>query len=235
MKYIGKSFVYARLILYIVLIIIMQTAVSAQTTYDTTWNSLKNYTVPEWYQDAKFGIYHHWGLYSVPGYGNEWYSRRMYDKNKEGPGGSFYDWHVANFGDPRVFGAKDFAPLFKAEKFDADEYIDIVVKAGAKFFAHMTSHHEAFLMYGTDLTQWNYVTMGPKKDVGRMLMNAVRKRGLKFGISNHLAENGLFYQLNHHNRSDAVDTSLRDLYNDYNPSTDIYNTQTSKRWLELWL
>ena len=189
-------------------VMMLSTTVFAQPKYDTTWNSLQNYTAPEWYQDAKFGIYHHWGLYSVPGHGNEWYGRRMYDKNNDGPGGSFYSWHVSTYGDPAKFGHKDFVPLFKAENFNADDYMDIVVKAGAKYFAHMTSHHEAFLMYGTDITRWNCVNMGPKKDVGRMLMAAARKRGLKFGVSNHLAENCWFYQLNYHNNFDAVDTSL---------------------------
>jgi alpha-L-fucosidase len=215
-------------------VMMMSTAVFAQK-YDTTWTSLKNYTVPEWYQDAKLGIYHHWGLYSVPGYGTEWYGRRMYDKNGDGPGVSFYSYHVSKYGSPSTFGNKDFVPMLKAENFNADDYIDIVIKAGAKYFAHMTSHHEAFLMYGTNITRWNCVNMGPKKDIGRMLMTAARKRGLKFGVSNHLAENCWFYQLNFHNNFDAVDTSLRDLYNDRNTSIDIYNTAPSDWWLKRWL
>jgi alpha-L-fucosidase len=191
---------------FIILALVMtvSTAVYSQKQYDTTWNSLQNYTVPEWYQDAKFGIYHHWGLYSVAGYGTEWYGRRMYDKNNVGPGPSFYSWHVAHYGSPATFGHKDFVPLFHAENFDADAYIDLIIKSGAKYFAHMTSHHEAFLMYGTNLTPWNCVNKGPKKDLGRMLMTAAAKRGLKFGISNHLAENDWFYQFNYHNKFDAV-------------------------------
>ena len=216
------------------LLVMSSTTVTAQQKYDTTWNSLQNYTVPDWYQDAKFGIYHHWGLYSVPAYGTEWYGRRMYDKNTDGPGVSFYSHHVSAYGDPAKFGNKDFVPMFKAENFNADDYMDIVIKAGAKYFAHMTSHHEGFLMYGTDITRWNCVNMGPKKDVGRMLMAAARKRGIKFGISNHLAENCWFYQLNYHNNFDAVDTSLRDLYNDRNSSIDIYNTSPSDWWLKRW-
>ncbi|MGB7567926.1 MAG: alpha-L-fucosidase [Chitinivibrionales bacterium] len=220
------------------LVITISTAVFAQQQYDTTWNSLQNYTVPQWYQDAKFGIYHHWGIYSVPGYGTEWYGRRMYDEYNVGPGPSFYAWHVAHYGSPGKFGHKDFIPMFHAENFNADAYIDAIIKSGAKYFAHMTSHHEAFIMYGTNLTPWNCVNMGPQKDLGRMLMTAAAKRGLKFGISNHLAENDWFYQFNYHNKFDAVidssDTTLKYLYNVYSPDTDLYNTAPTSWWLKRW-
>ena len=225
---------------FIILALVMtvSTAVYSQKQYDTTWNSLQNYTVPDWYQDAKFGIYHHWGLYSVAGYGTEWYGRRMYDKNNVGPGPSFYSWHVAHYGSPATFGHKDFVPLFHAENFDADAYIDVIIKSGAKYFAHMTSHHEAFLMYGTNLTPWNCVNKGPKKDLGRMLMAAAAKRGLKFGVSNHLAENDWFYQFNYHNKFDAVvdsaDTTLKYLYNVNSPDTDLYSTAPTAWWLKRW-
>jgi alpha-L-fucosidase len=209
------------------------------TPYDTTWASLKSYTVPEWYQDAKFGIYHHWGLMSVPAYGNEWYGRRMYDEFNIGPGGSFYLWHCATFGSPDTFGHKNFAPLFHAENFNPDAYIDQIIKSGAKYFAHMTSHHEGFLMYGTSLTPWNCVTKGPQKDVGRMLMASARKRGIHFGISNHLAENDWFYQLNFRNKFDAVqdsaDTVIKYLYNLHAADdSDIYHTAPSVWWLQRW-
>ncbi len=228
-----------------VTIIVLATTLFAQQTpvitspYDTTWASLQNYTVPEWYQDAKFGIYHHWGLMSVPAYGNEWYGRRMYDKYNLGPGGSFYLWHCATYGSPDTFGHKNFAPMFHAENFNADAYIDQIIKSGAKYFAHMTSHHEAFLMYGTNLTPWNCVNKGPQKDVGRMLMTAARKRGIHFGISNHLAENDWFYQLNFRNKFDAVkdsaDTTTKYLYNVHAADdSDIYNTAPTVWWLQRW-
>jgi alpha-L-fucosidase len=206
--------------------------------YDTTgWTTLKNYQTPEWYRDAKFGIYAHWGVYSVPAYGNEWYGYGMYDKLSQGPSYApkLYSYHVATYGDPGTFGYKDFIPMFKAENFNADTLITYVGNAGAKIYAHMTSHHESFLMYGSSISRWNCVNMGPKKDVGLQVQAAVKKKGLRFGISNHLAENDWFFQFNWHNNFDAVkDTSLRDFYNDSNVSVDLNNTAPSNRWCNRW-
>jgi alpha-L-fucosidase len=214
-------------------------AAAFSQVYDTVgWNTLKNYQTPEWYQDAKFGIYAHWGVYAVPAYGNEWYGYAMYDKSSEevyyAP--KVYQHHLSTFGDPGTFGYKDFIPMFKAEKFNADTLLTYVANAGAKYYAHLTSHHDAFMMYGSTISRWNCVNMGPKKDVGLQVLAAIKKKGLRVGISNHLAENDWFFQFNWHNNFDAVkDTSLWDIYNDPNVSIDLNNTAPSDRWCNRWM
>jgi alpha-L-fucosidase len=213
-------------------------SVSAQQ-YDTAgWTTLKNYQTPEWYRDAKFGIYAHWGVFSVPAHYYEWYGYAMYKTGTEGSASwvsSMNSYHVSTYGNPSTFGYKDFVPQFKAENFNADTLISYVANAGARYYAHMTSHHESFIMYGTAISRWNCVNMGPKKDVGLQVLNAVKKKGLRVGISNHLAENCWFFGLNHYNKFDAVDTSLRDIYNDYPSSLDIFNTAPSDRWCNRWM
>ena len=96
--------------------------------YEATWESLKNYKVPEWYQDAKFGIFIHWGPYAVPGFDSEWYPHNMYVK-----GGEAYEHHRKKWGNHKEFGYKDFIPLFGAEKFDADEWAELFEEAGARY------------------------------------------------------------------------------------------------------
>jgi alpha-L-fucosidase len=218
--------------------VLLNSAVVAQQ-YDTVgWTTLKNYQTPEWYRDAKFGIYAHWGVYSVPAYGNEWYGLGMYDKLSQGVwyAPKLYSYHLATYGDPGTFGYKDFIPMFKAENFNADTLISYVANAGARYYAHMTSHHESFMMYGSSISRWNCVNMGPKKDVGLQVLNAIKKKGLRVGISNHLAENDWFFQFNWHNNFDVVkDTSLRDFYNDSNVSIDLTNTAPSDRWCNRWV
>ncbi len=95
--------------------------------YRADWNSLAAYRVPDWFRDAKFGIFLHWGVYSVPAFGNEWYSRNMYI-----PGSSAYKHQVAIYGPVDKFGYKDFIPMFRAEHFDPAAWIDLFVQAGAR-------------------------------------------------------------------------------------------------------
>src|ERR1700712_2647011 len=152
--------------------------------YKASWESIKaNYQVPEWVKDAKFGIFMHFGVYTVPAHGSEWYPHHMYTN----PG--FTQWHTEHFGAPDKFGYKDFIPLFKAEKFDPDDWADLFVKAGAKYVIPTAEHHDGFAMYDSKLTKWNAKNMGPKRDFIGELGTAVRKRGLKYGISNHRMEN----------------------------------------------
>jgi alpha-L-fucosidase len=102
---------------------------SFKTDYVADWNSLKQRNpAPDWFRDEKFGIYFHWGVYSVPAFENEWYPRNMYDI-----GSPAYQHHVKNWGEPNVFGYPDFVPMFKADKFDVNEWADLFVKAGARF------------------------------------------------------------------------------------------------------
>ncbi len=153
--------------------------------FEPTWESLKkNYQVPQWVVSAKFGLFMHWGLYSVPAHHNEWYEKHMY--------GAELQWHTEHFGSPDKFGYKDFIPLFTAEKFDADAWADLFKKAGAQFVVPTAQHHDNFALWDSAVTPFNAKQMGPKRDLIGELAAAVRKKGLKFGVSNHGIENFQF-------------------------------------------
>ena len=150
-----------------------------------TWDSVKeNYKTPAWFQDAKFGLFMHWGVYSVPAYHNEWYEKHMY--------AAFVAWHAEHFGPQEKFGYKDFIPRFTCEKFNADEWADLFQKSGAKYVVPTAEHHDNFAMWDSDVTPINAKKMGPKRDLIGELSVAVRKKGLKFGVSNHGIENFTF-------------------------------------------
>ena len=146
--------------------------------YEPTWESLKQFSVPEWYQDAKFGIFIHWGVYSVPAFGNEWYARNMYVQDSPA-----YQHHIETWGPHTEFGYKDFVPLFKAEQFDAAQWADLFKRAGAKYVIPVAEHHDGFCMYDSDLSRWTAAKMGPKRDIVGELAAAVRKEGLVLGVS----------------------------------------------------
>ncbi|HEY3321455.1 MAG TPA: alpha-L-fucosidase [Planctomycetota bacterium] len=158
-----------------------------QGPFQPTWDSLLNYKVPAWYEDAKFGIFIHWGLYSVPAFGNEWYPRMMYQK-----GSREYQYHLETYGSHKKFGYKDFIPQFKAEKFNADDWAKLFQKAGAKFVVPVAEHHDGFAMYDCGLSKWCATKMGPKRDIIGELSKAVRKQNMVFGLSSHRAEHWWF-------------------------------------------
>lgn len=153
---------------------------TAQKKYKPAWESLKQYEVPDWFRDAKFGIYYHWGPYSVPAYKNEWYSRWMYV-----PGNDIHNHHIATYGTLDTFGYKDFISLFKAEKFNADEWADLFVKAGARFAGPVVEHSDGFAMWDSKITKWDAKDMGPKRDLVGAMEKAVKERGLKFIATYH--------------------------------------------------
>ncbi|MDZ8117619.1 alpha-L-fucosidase [Pontiella sp. NLcol2] len=196
--------------------------ICAAKEYEPTWESLVNYEAPEWYEDAKLGFWVHWGVYSVPAFmgdhAGEWYGRWMYvregQSTRHDQGLATARHHRETYGDPGTFGYKDFIPMFKAEHFDADEWADLCVMGGAKFFTMMGAHHDCFCLWDTKLSKWNSVNMGPKRDLVGEVEKAVRKKGLKFGVSNHTAFNVQFFQWNHINGYDAKDPANRDLYGD---------------------
>jgi len=153
-----------------------------QKVFEPTWESLKQYECPQWFQDAKFGIYTHWGVYSVPkSPGNsDWYGHNMY--NSKHRSGKF---HLETYGAFDSFGYKDFIPMFTAEKFNADEWADLFVEAGAQFAGPAGEHADGFSMWDSKVNPWNAVKMGPKRDVVGELEKAIRKRGLKYVVSLH--------------------------------------------------
>lgn len=152
--------------------------------FEPQWKSLEQYECPDWFRDAKFGIYAHWGVYSASqGSRNaDWYGRNMYVN-----GHVNHTDHLANYGDPSEFGYKDLVPLLKAERFDADEWVETYVQAGAKFAGPVGEHSDGFSMWGSKVNPWNAVEMGPKRDVVGEMKEAIEKRELKFLVSMHHA------------------------------------------------
>src|SRR5580698_3273246 len=142
--------------------------------------SLRAYEIPEWFRDAKFGIWAHWGPQSAVEAG-DWYARNMYIE-----GSAQYAYHVKTYGHPSKFGFKDTIPAWKAEKFDPDHLMDLYKKAGARYFMTMGVHHDNFDLWNSQHNRWNAVNMGPKKDIVGMWKQAAEKHGLRFGISDHL-------------------------------------------------
>ncbi len=155
--------------------------------FQPTWESLKeNYRVPRWFIGAKFGLFMHWGLYSVPAHHNEWYEKHMYSNGADGR------WHVEHFGPQDKFGYKDFIPLFTCSNWNPEAWADLFKKSGAKFVIPTAEHHENFALWDSAVTPFNAMQMGPHRDLIGELCKAVRKEGLKFGVSNHGIENFQF-------------------------------------------
>lgn len=217
--------------------------VSGQT-YHADWESLQNYQAPEWYEDAKLGFWPIWGVYSVPAFKGdhaaEWYGRWMYcqkdQSSRENQGLATALHHHENYGPPEIFGYKDFIPMFTAEKFDANEWIELCREGGAKYFCTLAVFHDAFCMWDSPSSKWNSVNMGPKRDIVAELAEASREKGLKFGVSNHSAWNYCFFQWNHINRYDAVNPEYQDLYGNpiVQPSADtirIYPGEERSTWI----
>lgn len=175
--------------------------------FKPTWESLKLYTVPDWYPDAKFGIFVHWGVYSVPAYNNEWYSRHMYVQDSDE-----FKHHVETYGPHSQFGYKDFIPMFKGERFDPDAWVELFKKAGARYVVPVAEHHDGFAMYDCSFTKWNAVQMGPKRDVIGELAQAARRQGLVFGLSYHRIENWWFFDHGKQFDSDVQDPANAGLY-----------------------
>jgi len=171
------------------------------------WESLQKYEAPEWYKDAKFGIFIHWGAYSVPAFGNEWYPRNMYREGSEE-----YKHHIATYGSQDKFGYKDFLPMFKAEKFDPAAWAELFKKAGAKYVVPVAEHHDGFAMYDSGLSDWTVAKMGPHRDTTGELAKAVRAAGLHFGLSSHRVEHNFFLGVGREIPSDVNDPQYAAFY-----------------------
>jgi len=142
-----------------------------RTDYDANWESLGSHPVPQWLMDAKFGIYAHWGVYSVPAYGNEWYAKRMYEMESD-----IYRHHVETYGDPSEFGYKEFIPMFRAENYDPDEWAEIIAGSGARFAGFAVVHHDGFCLWNSQHTRWNSLNMGPGRDLYGELVTSLRQK-----------------------------------------------------------
>jgi alpha-L-fucosidase len=179
----------------------------AEGPFAANWESLKGYQVPAWYEDAKFGIFIHWGVYAVPATDSEWYPRNMYIQDSK-----VFQHHRETYGSQRQFGYKDFIPLFTAEKFDADQWANLFRRAGAQFVVPVAEHHDGFSMYDNSFSEWNSVRMGPKRDIIGELAEAVRKQWLVFGVSSHRAEHWWFFNGGMAFDSDVQDARYSGLY-----------------------
>lgn len=161
--------------------------VIAQGPYTDTWDSLSNWQPPKWYCNAKFGIFIHWGVYSVPAFDSEWYPRNMYIE-----GSKVYEHHIKTYGPHKNFGYKDFIPMFKAEKFNPDDWAELFSDIGARYVVPVAEHHDGFQMYKSNLSHWNAAEMGPKRDILGELKTAFEKRGMVLGASTHRIEHWFF-------------------------------------------
>jgi alpha-L-fucosidase len=179
--------------------------------FQPDWESLSNYKCPEWFRDAKFGIFIHWGVYSVPAYGCEWYPRWMY-KDTVAWGTNYFQHHIKVYGTQDKLGYKDFIPMFKAEKFDANQWVAIFKKSGAKYIVPVAEHHDGFAMYNTSLSRWNAFNMGPKRDVIGELAEAAHKQGLIFGLSSHRCEHWFYMGTGKLINSDVNNPEYNDFY-----------------------
>lgn len=172
------------------------------------WESLQQYSVPRDYEKMKFGIFIHWGVFSVPAYGSEWYPRNMYIKDSWE-----YKHHIETYGEHKNFGYKDFIPMFKAEKFNAEEWAELFKEAGAQYVVPVGEHHDGFQMYDSDISDWNAKKMGPGRDVLGELYSAFDKRGLVRGVSSHRVEHWFFLSHGREFDSDIKEPLKRgDLY-----------------------
>lgn len=158
--------------------------------FEPTFDSLRQYTVPEWFMDAKFGIWSHWGPQSVPMFG-DWYARNMYVE-----GTAQYEYHLRHYGHPSKFGYKDICALWKAENFDPEGLMEKYYKAGARYFMSQGTHHDHFFNYDSQINRMNSVNVGPKKDILAMWKAAADKFGMPFGISEHLAASFSWWRVN---------------------------------------
>jgi len=189
--------------------------------------SLQQNSYPEWFRDAKFGIWSHWGPQAVPRQG-DWYAKRMYQE-----GGDAYKYHLEHYGHPSVFGYKDIIPLWKAEKWDPEKLMELYKKTGAKYFVSMGTHHDNFFLWNSAIHKWNAVNMGPKKDVVGIWQAAAKKQGLKFGVSEHLGASFTWFQTAH--LADKQGPKAGIPYDGADPAfSDLYHEATTpddKGWL----
>lgn len=162
-------------------------AVIESGRYKNNWDSLSGREMPQWMYKGKLGIFIHWGVYSVPAFGNEWYSRNMYIQDTPE-----FTHHIKNWGFHKDFGYKDFIPLFTAQNFNPEKWSELFAKAGAKYIIPVAEHHDGFQMYDSEVSNWNAKQMGPKRDVLGELKVSFSRKGLVTGVSNHRVEHWFF-------------------------------------------
>lgn len=161
----------------------------ASGPFQPTWESLSNYQVPEWFRDAKFGIWAHWSPQCQPERG-DWYARGMYQE-----GSDQYNYHCQKYGHPSKFGFKDVINEWKADKWDPEELVSLYKNAGAKYFVGLANHHDNFDLYDSKYQSWNSTRFGPKKDIIKGWAEAAKRNGLPFGVSIHGSHPWTWYEV----------------------------------------
>lgn len=202
--------------------------------FKDNWDSLSQYRIPQWYKEMKFGIFIHWGIYSVPAFANEWYSRNMYIQ-----GTKEFEHHVKTYGPHKEFGYKDYIPMFTADKFNPKEWADLFKEAGARYVIPVGEHHDGFQMYASDISHWNAAKMGPKRNILGELKEAIEGNGMIMGTSTHRAEHWFFMGHGKEFDSDIKEPLERgDFYwpamKEYDHH-DLYSPSPSEEFLEDWL
>jgi alpha-L-fucosidase len=213
-------------------------SVNAQGPFRADWESLQKFEAPEWYRDAKFGIFIHWGVYSVPAFGSEWYPRLMYQA-----GTPVFEHHIATYGPQDKFGYKDFVPMFLAEHYDPSAWAELFRKAGAKYVVPVAEHHDGFAMYDSGVSDWTAAKMGPHRDLIGDLAKAVRSAGLHFGLSSHRVEHNFFLGVGRTFSSDINDPQYAAFYgpahtwlnNKQGTPLNADFTYVSQAWANDWL
>ncbi len=184
-------------------------------SYDPSWESLREYTCPDWFRDAKLGLWAHWGPQAVPMCG-DWYARNMYIEGHE-----IYRHHWRTYGHPSKFGWKDVIKLWKAENFDPKELMKKYVAAGAKYFCATAMHHDNFDMWDSAHNRWNSAQMGPRVDILKAWKDAAKEYNIPFGVTEHLGAAFSWWSVNKgHDKSgpykdvpyDGNDPDYQDLY-----------------------
>jgi alpha-L-fucosidase len=211
----------------------MVNAVIQRGPYHANWHSLEQWQVPTWYRNAKFGMFIHWGVYSVPAFQNEWYSRNMYIR-----GSAAYKHQVATYGPEKKFGYKNFIPMFTGNHFAPDAWMKLFREAGARYVVPVAEHCDGFAMYNSDLTHWDAYHMGPKQDVIGEEEKAAKRAGLHFGASSHRAEHWWWYDGGTKFDSDVRNPKYAGLYGPAEPESlpgEATDKAPDPNHLERWL
>ncbi len=209
-------------------------------SFEPELESFKQYSYPDWFRDAKFGIWSHWGPQAVPRQG-DWYARKMYESDivnrrtnePAGKSSREYLYHLEHYGHPSKFGYKDIIPLWKAERWDPEKLMELYKRVGAKYFVSMATHHDNFFLWDSKIHRWNSVKMGPMKDVVGLWQQAAKKEGLRFGVSEHLGASYTWFQPSH--GADKSGPMKGVPYDGANPDyQDLYHPKTAPDDFE-WL
>ncbi|HEX3797715.1 MAG TPA: alpha-L-fucosidase [Verrucomicrobiae bacterium] len=208
-----------------------------QGKFTASTDSLKEYQCPDWFRDAKFGIWAHWGPQAVPEHG-DWYARIMYEE-----GSPDYKFHLADYGHPSTNGYKDIIPQWHAEKWNPARLMELYKKAGAHYFVAQAVHHDNFDNWNSKYHKWNAVEMGPHKDIVGLWQKEALKQGLRFGVSEHLGASFTWFQASHRSDKtgpfagvpyDGADPKYQDLYHPLADTGDKAWYSTNSEWHQEW-